>query len=211
MILLPKKVGGFFALHEPDCGLPKESILFRWTNGRAFTAFSLARSAFAALVDKISPRAVWLPAYTCGSLIAASWQERARYYRLREGFEPDVASLERDVVPGDMVLAVDFFGFPPGPGLMQFVRRRRDLLYVENRAHALDPGVEPWADWTLYSPRKLLGVADGEIAGCRKVLDAKYHSQWKGQTQSPYGRHHFYATRTGPRQTIRLGTRLISW
>lgn len=163
MTSIAQSIGGFFALHEPDCGAPDQSILFRWTNGRAFVAFGNARSAFAALVEMTAPRVVWLPAYICGDLIGASWRERARYYRLLPGFEPDVATLERDAVAGDMVLAVDFFGLPPGQQFIEFVRRRRDLLFVDDRAQALDPGVEPWADWTLYSPRKLLGVADGGI------------------------------------------------
>jgi hypothetical protein len=62
-----------------------------------------------------------------------------------------------------MVLAIDFFGFPPSRRFLQFVQRRPDLLFVDDRAQALAPSIEPWADWTLYSPRKLLGVADGGI------------------------------------------------
>src|SRR5579864_6178093 len=140
-----RTIGGFFGLHEPDCCPPEQSILFRWTNGREFVAFVSARSAFDALVETMSPRTIWLPAYICEGLIAASWRQRVRFYPLLAGFEPDVASLERDAVPGDLVLAVDFFGFPPGAEFLGFVRRRRDLWFVDNRAQALDPGIEPWA------------------------------------------------------------------
>jgi hypothetical protein len=156
-------IGGFFGLHEPEFGREGESILSRWTAGRVFAGFVSARSAFDALIEAMSPRVVWLPAYICEGLIAESWRPRVRFYPLRAEFEPDVTSLERDAVPGDLVLAVDFFGFPPGPEFLGFVRRRRDLRFVDNRAQALDPGIEPWADWTLYSPRKLVGVADGGI------------------------------------------------
>jgi len=158
-----RTIGGFFAFHEPDCVAPEQSILFRWTNRRDFAAFASARSAFAALIEATSPRSVWLPAYICDGLIAESWRERARYYPLLAGFEPDAASLDQDAMPGDLVLAVDFFGFSPGPEFLRFVQRRLDLRFVDNRAQALDPGVAPWADWTLYSPRKLVGVADGGI------------------------------------------------
>jgi hypothetical protein len=158
-----KKIGGFFALHEPDGGASEHSIYFRWTSGRSFAAFSNARSAFAALVNMVAPPRVWLPAYICPGLIAESWRSRISYYRMRDGLEPDIASFDRDVGPGDVLLAIDFFGFPPGADFLRFAQRRRDVLFVDDRAQALDAGVAPWADWTLYSPRKLLGVADGGI------------------------------------------------
>jgi hypothetical protein len=110
----------------------------------------------------LAPPTIWLPAYICEGLIAASWRERVRYYPLA-GFEPDIVHLDSAASKEDMVLAVDFFGFPPSVEFLRFAQRRRDLLFLDNRAHALDPGIEPWADWTLYSPRKLVGVADGGI------------------------------------------------
>ena len=163
MTFVKGAIGGFFGLHEPDCVATEHSILARWTHRREFAAFANARSAFAALIEATSPRTVWLPAYICDGLIAEEWRERARYYPLLAGFEPDVASHDQHAMPSDLVLAVDFFGFPPGPDFLGFARRRLDLRFVDNRAQALDPGVEPWADWTLYSPRKLVGVADGGI------------------------------------------------
>lgn len=157
------KIGGYFGLHEPDGGAPEHSIHARWTSGRSFAAFSNARSALAALVDIIAPRSVWLPAYICPGLIADSWREQVRYYPVLAGFEPDVATLDRDAGSRDIVLAVDFFGFPPGAEFIRFAQRRRDVFFVDDRAQALDAGLPPWADWTLYSPRKLVGVADGGI------------------------------------------------
>jgi len=41
--------------------------------------------------------------------------------------------------------------------------RRPDLRVVEDRAQALDPGPGVPGAWRLYSPRKLLGVADGGL------------------------------------------------
>ena len=139
-----------------------ESILSRWTAARAFSAFVSARSALDALIEMTAPPKIWLPAYICEGLIADTWRARVRYYPL-DAFEPDVAHLDRAACGGDMVLAVDFFGFPPAAEFLRFVRRRADLRFIDNRAQALDPGIEPWADWTLYSPRKLVGVADGGI------------------------------------------------
>ena len=88
MTTVAAKIGGFYGLHEPDCGASEDSILHRWTKGREFAAFSNARSAFAALVKATCPQHVWLPAYICGTLIAESWRERLRFYHLLPGFVP---------------------------------------------------------------------------------------------------------------------------
>jgi hypothetical protein len=155
-------IGGFFGLHEPEFCAEEQSILGRWTAGRPFAAFVSARSALDSLIEMTSPKKVWLPAYICEGLIADSWRDRVRFYPL-VGLEPHVVSLDRAAGTGDMVLAIDFFGFPPQDEFFRFVSRRTDLLFLENRAQALDPGNEPWGDWTLYSPRKLVGVADGGV------------------------------------------------
>ncbi len=58
---------------------------------------------------------------------------------------------------------VAYFGLPISPVAKAFAARRRDLRIVEDRAQALDCGAESVGAWTLYSPRKLLGVADGGV------------------------------------------------
>ena len=75
--------------------------------------------------------------------------------------------LSTQVDNGDHVLAVDYFGRPPGADFVALVRARPEIGWVEDRAHALDPGEEPWGTWVLYSPRKLLGVPDGGILVAR--------------------------------------------
>jgi hypothetical protein len=162
MTAIKAPIGGFFGLHEPEYCATERSILWHWTNGRPFAAFVSARSALDGLIASTAPRQIWLPSYICEGLIADPWRDRVRYYPLT-GFEPQVASLDRAAGSGDMVLAVDFFGYPPQDAFIRFTRRRSDLLFVENRAQALDPGIAPWGDWSLYSPRKLVGVADGGI------------------------------------------------
>lgn len=156
-------IGGFFELHEPEGAPPEESILGRWTARRRFVAFVNARSALAALIEMVEPPHVWLPTYICADVVAGSWSHRARFYPIDEICNPDIQTLERDTIPGDFVVAVDYFGRPPGREFCAFAQRRRDLQFIDDRAQALDPRVQPWADWCLYSPRKLIGVADGGI------------------------------------------------
>lgn len=146
-------IGGFFERHEPDGAGP--SVLDAWTGGRPYGAFVNARSAFAALVAT-RPGAVWLPAFLCTDLVSEAFAARVRCYPVLEGFMPDLAPVEAGAKPGDIVLLAGAFGLPAAAA-----PHRNDLVLVEDRAQALDAGAS--IGWTLYSPRKLLGVADGGL------------------------------------------------
>jgi hypothetical protein len=58
---------------------------------------------------------------------------------------------------------VDYFGRPPGEAFMVLAQARPDLLWIEDRAQALDPAAPARGAVVLYSPRKLFGVADGGL------------------------------------------------
>jgi len=163
MIGSTRLIGGFFPLHEPDGAASEQSVLARWTGGRQYVSYVNARSAFAALVELLDPKCVWLPAYVCADLVCATWREKVRFYHVGRDLEADVALLNQEAMAGDLVLGIDYFGYPVGPAFLAFTQARRDLLFVEDRAQALDTGSSFWGDWCLYSPRKLLGVADGGI------------------------------------------------
>jgi hypothetical protein len=62
-----------------------------------------------------------------------------------------------------LLLVLAAFGLPVGTLTRAFIAGRPDLHIVEDRAQALAPGIDAGAGWTLYSPRKLLGVADGGL------------------------------------------------
>lgn len=147
-------IGGFFERHQPDGEGP--SVLDAWTGGRPYGAFVNARSAFAALAGARPTAAVWLPAFLCADLVSDAIAARVRLYPVLEGFTPDLAPVEAEAKSGDIVLLAGAFGLPVAAR-----SHRTDLILVEDRAQALDAG--PPIGWTLYSPRKLLGVADGGL------------------------------------------------
>lgn len=159
----PAPVGGFFETHDPDGATGGVSVLEAWTGGRAYTAFVNARSAFAALVATLPGVTIWLPAFVCSDLVDPSFAGRVRFYPVEEGFVPDLAGVEAGMAAGDLVLVVAYFGQPVAPGVQDLIRRRPDLHIVEDRAQALAPGPTVDGSWVLYSPRKLLGVADGGL------------------------------------------------
>jgi hypothetical protein len=159
----PAPIGGFFETHTPEGAAAGASILEAWTAGRPYAAFVSARAAFAALVENFPGADVWLPAYICRDLAAAAPADRLRFYGVRDGLEPDLAPVLAQARPGDLILSVAYFGQPPGEATRAALARRPELRIVEDRAHALDAGSPAAGTWTLYSPRKLLGVADGGL------------------------------------------------
>jgi hypothetical protein len=87
----------------------------------------------------------------------------------RYGVDPALAfddpALETALAAGDLVVAVAYFGAPVCPRLRALAARRPDVTWLEDRAQALavaDADAVAGA-WRLYSPRKLLPVADGGV------------------------------------------------
>jgi dTDP-4-amino-4,6-dideoxygalactose transaminase len=160
-------IGGFFERHEPDGCAGDESLLAAWTGGRPYAAFVNARSAFAALTAAFPEATVWLPAFLCRDIVQPAYAQRIRFYPVLEGFEPDLAAVTAEAMAGDLVLVAAYFGLPVSHRTRQALQRRPDLHIVEDCAQTLDPGPASPAGWRLFSPRKLLGVADGGMLVAR--------------------------------------------
>jgi len=160
---------------EPAGAPTADSI---WNAWRAdfphHAAFANARSALAALLRFRRIRRVWLPAYVCGAVAdaAVTAEVAARYYGVGLALEPDCAALERELSPGDAVVIVAYFGRPPHDAWCDLTARRPETLFIEDRAQALDAGAASLADTVIYSPRKLLGVADGGLLFSHTPLPA---------------------------------------
>jgi dTDP-4-amino-4,6-dideoxygalactose transaminase len=165
----PPAIGGVFAA-EPSAPPVSGSVWDAWRAGWPHAgAFANARSALRAVLKSRGVRRAWLPAYICGSLadgVRAAGAELA-FYPVGPGLEADVAIMERGARTGDAVVAVDYFGRAEPDLWRPLIAARPDLLVIEDRAQALDPGAEPLAEAVLYSPRKLLGVADGGLVFTR--------------------------------------------
>ena len=160
---MTRPIGGFFERHSPDAAVGQPSLLAAWTGGRPYSAFVNARSAFSALARTWPTATAWLPAFVCGDLLDSALAARTRFYPVLDGFRPDLAEIETQARPGDLVVFVAHFGLPLGAETRAFAARRPDLRIVEDRAQALDAGPPIPGAWLLFSPRKLLGVADGGL------------------------------------------------
>jgi hypothetical protein len=102
-----------------------------------------------------------LPAYLCQSLHDGALAGGCEivWYSVDERLEPDFGEL----TPGDMVLVIDYFGRPPSQAVRTLIQSRRDVIWIEDRAQALDTAAPQACDNVVYSPRKLVGVGDGGI------------------------------------------------
>jgi len=135
-----------------------------WTGGWSHvSAYSSARSALAALLHFKGIQRIWLPDFCCYALVEAAVAIEIAWYATTRDLDIAWASLAPLLRPGDAVLAIDYFGRAPGSGFLDLVCAQRDILWIEDRAHALNPGRPTWGDVVLYSPRKLLGVGDGGL------------------------------------------------
>jgi hypothetical protein len=149
------------------------SVWGLWAAGWArSSAFRSARSALAALIRQRRPGRIWFPSYVCASLLesAAATNIDVEFYPCGRRLEPRLDELARRAKPGDAVVLVDYFGRPPDPNLLEIRGLHADLIWIEDRAQALDPAASAWGDVVLYSPRKLVGVADGGVMFSDSVL-----------------------------------------
>lgn len=159
-----RAIGGFLPL-EPVASKKTGGALSLWKiKDRNAWKFVNARSALAHLIQVVDAQRLLLPALICPELALAAREDvSVGYYPLNAELSPNVDALLGVLQPGDCVVAVDYFGRQPEPDFRALVRDRTDVVWVEDRAQALLPALEPWAEWVLYSPRKLFGVPDGGI------------------------------------------------
>jgi dTDP-4-amino-4,6-dideoxygalactose transaminase len=86
-----------------------------------------------------------------------------RFYEVDDNLGlPSLAWLE-DVERGDVVLLIDYFGFPCSAECASEARARGAWVVEDASQALLTQGVGRLADFVLYSPRKFLGVPDGGI------------------------------------------------
>ena len=154
---LPSLLGGFFGSEGPGAG----GLAEFWQVDPGLCWENLS-SAFAALIRHLKPRTVWMPGYLCQHMAAAVSPDQRRFYPLTVAMEPELTAFDR-LQDGDLVLAVSYFGRPLGADWRQAVAARPGVWFAEDCAQSLDTGAAAWSDWRLYSPRKLMGVAEGGV------------------------------------------------
>ncbi len=165
-LMSKRLIGGFLPLHlTADRHINNNVWAFWGVNDDNSLRLHNARSCLHYLLTANKVKRLWLPAYICDSLVSAvdNTNTELHYYPLTSKLSPRCDFLHDYLQAGDYVLAINYFGKNPDPDFLHLVNERRDIVWLEDRAQALSPATSTWGDWIIYSPRKVLGVADGGI------------------------------------------------
>ncbi|CAN5609702.1 hypothetical protein BH23GEM9_BH23GEM9_23400 [soil metagenome] len=157
----PRIVGGTFGLpSRPEARATTPPLA-----GGRHVLFVNARSALYTLLDWIGCKRVWVPSYLCEALLTplARRAVDVQYYPVDRKLEiADDAWLDQ-VHDSDAVVLIDYFGFPVEASWIEAVRGRGAHVIEDAAMALLTAGVGRDADFTIYSPRKFVGVPDGGI------------------------------------------------
>lgn len=154
-------MGGMFGLPEElDCAANK-TLPFSLDNS---ACLANGRCALVLLIELLKPRHVWLPAYLCPSIIAAVRKTGVPFSYFAMDYDLRVApgALSK-AGPGDLVDMIDYFGFPADREIMKQVREAGAWLLEDACQAMLTSGVGSNADFTLFTPRKFVGIPDAGI------------------------------------------------
>lgn len=142
-----------------------ESQLPNFLSGQILLTVN-GRSALYLLIQELKPRQIWLPSYLC-CVVADAVQKanapRLRYYEVDEHLNLRGDSWFSEIREGDVLVAIDYFGFPYTPQLLQAAQNQGAWLVEDASQALLSEHASQKADFTFYSPRKILGVPDGGI------------------------------------------------
>jgi len=124
-----------------------------------------ARSGIHVLIEYLGCRRIWLPSYLCPSIVQCVSRSRVQMmsYAIDGTLNVATSSWLHDLQAGDLVLFIDYFGFPADDSIAAEVKAKgcyvledaSQALLTSKRLHS--------ADYILYSPRKFVGVPDGGI------------------------------------------------
>lgn len=164
----PRIIGGMFGLGEmstPNRSTPPflrdKSILL-----------ANARSGIALLIKHLSPAHVWMPSYLCEVMLKAVDELRASVKFYEVDYDLSLSSLEwlDSIQPRDLVVLVDYFGFPCDPYCINRARERGAWVLEDGCQALLSEEVGRFSDFVLFSPRKFLGVPDGGILAYNREI-----------------------------------------
>lgn len=163
----PKGIGSLIpAADRASPSVCAATVWSAWTVGQGDNrAFATARAALAALLVARRVKRLWLPAYVCRALVEGVTRAGVEpiWYGVDDRLNCDVEAVRAGLAPDDAVLTICWFGRPPEAKFQMLASDFPSLLIIEDRAQALDPGTGIPGAIRLYSPRKLLGVADGGL------------------------------------------------
>lgn len=162
-------IGGMFGLNEI---IFKSSETPPFITGRDLFLVN-GRSGISLIIDCIQPGNIWLPSYLCESIIDAIKHSgiQINFFEVNCHLEIDKISWIEQIERGDLVIFIDYFGFPVDSKIIESVKARGAFTLEDASQALLTNEVGKNSDFVLFSPRKILGIPDGGILTYRHNLE----------------------------------------
>ena len=167
----PDLIGGLFGFESTIQTNPSAPEFF----GEFSIPLVNARSGIWLLTQILKPDTVWAPSYLCDSMVMAvkATCSSIRFYEVNDHLEIVSGAWIQGVRPGDLVIFIDYFGFPLEANWAARIKEQGGWVLEDASQALLSRNVGQHSDFTLSSPRKFLGVPDGGILTSREPFDLK--------------------------------------
>lgn len=122
------------------------------------------RCAMFCLIGAIRPGRVWVPSFFCPTMLEPIRASGVRFefYEIKEDLTAGEGWLS-DLNPGELVICINYFGFPIDGALVDAVHARGGLVLEDASQALLSTHVGRCSDYVMYSPRKMVGTPDGGV------------------------------------------------
>lgn len=132
---------------------------------RAHLSFINARSALAYAAQILNIKNIWFPSYLCPSMLAgfSDMEVKIKIYEVNNYLCVEHLKWVNDVQEKDLVVFIDYFGFPFDTKVMKAVKSVGGYVLEDACQALLTPLDTRFADFTLFSFRKFIGVPDGAV------------------------------------------------
>lgn len=158
-----KIIGGMFG--EDDLPGRKEGLASVLPPHRKRMFYAAARCGLRAVALSDAINRIWLPSYLCEAMIGglAGIGRPIAFYPVDQSLQAPDLTWVSSLGSKDLVVAIAYFGAPPGRDLLAAVKSRSARVLLDAAAMPPNADHHDAVDAVLYSPRKLAGLPDGGI------------------------------------------------
>ncbi len=121
-----------------------------------------ARSGINILAALLKPQKIWMPSFLCDVMLKAVQDIDVQFYEVDSHLQVSGEWLNT-VEKGELVVFIDYFGFPFDPSLARRIKERGSWVLEDASQALFSFHAGRFSDFVLFSPRKFLGVPDGGI------------------------------------------------
>jgi hypothetical protein len=161
MTTIPKVIGGFFELELPAKGTLYHDSAIALANGRV---------CFKVLLEQVKPSKVYVPYYSCDSLLLPLQEAHIPYefYTINKTFDPIVPLMLHD---SELLVYINYFGIKTQTA-RKLSKLFGDQLVIDNSQAFFEESYG--TSWAFNSTRKFFGVPDGGFLYSPRYVEDKY-------------------------------------